>query len=177
MITPSFRAEHYELHSNGGTVTLEPIAVVAAQALGEAIAQIEPWATLGTNSARLISYLTIDDPHCCRRIIRYGDANAGVVAVRSPWLYGPYLTLLAVLPGYQNSGIGSAVLQWMEDEAKERPANLWVCASSFNAEALAFYERRGFGRVGDLPDLVAPGFTEVLLRKPLGEKIGKNDLS
>ncbi len=41
------------------------------------------------------------------------------------------------------------------------------CGFYFNADAIAFYERFGFRRAAELPDLVADGLTEVLLRKPL----------
>ena len=52
---------------------------------------------------------------------------------------------------------------------KHRSRNLWVCASSFNARALRFYERHGFARAATLPGLVADGYDEILLRKfPLG---------
>ena len=49
------------------------------------------------------------------------DKIAGVVAIRSPWLRGPYLELLCVLPDFQRQRIGADVLQWMEQEV--RPTN------------------------------------------------------
>ena len=39
------------------------------------------------------------------------------VALRTPWLYGPYIALLAVLPDFQGRGIGSAVLRHVEEDA------------------------------------------------------------
>jgi hypothetical protein len=44
-----------------------------------------------------------------------------------------------------------------------------VCASEFNARAIEFYERHGFDRVGAIPDLISPGFAELLLRKRLAK--------
>ena len=89
-----------------------------------------------------------------------------MVLVRDPWLKGPYLELLALLPPFQNQGIGSGILAWLEREALVQAArNLWVCASSFNARALRFYERHGFAPAAVLPGLVADGFDEILLRK------------
>ena len=43
--------------------------------------------------------------------------------------------------------------------------NLWVCASSFNERALRFYQRNGFRQAASLPELVADGYDEILLRK------------
>jgi ribosomal protein S18 acetylase RimI-like enzyme len=90
-----------------------------------------------------------------------------LVVVRSPWLYGPYISLLAVLPSHQGLGLGSAVLASIERQLDSSDRNLWVCASTFNSSAIDFYIHRGFEPVGDLPDLVRVGFTERLFRKRL----------
>jgi GNAT superfamily N-acetyltransferase len=88
------------------------------------------------------------------------------VSVRYPWLKGPYLELLALLPQAQKQGIWSSIIAWLESEALRHQArNLWVCASSFNAGALRFYERHGCRPAATLPGLVADGFDEILLRK------------
>jgi ribosomal protein S18 acetylase RimI-like enzyme len=78
--------------------------------------------------------------------------------------------LLALLPQAQDQGIGSIIIAWFESTALKHGArNLWVCASSFNADALRFYGRHGFYPVATLPGLVADGYDEILLRKfPLG---------
>lgn len=163
-----FRAERYELAlRGGGLATLQPIEMAAVVSLAAAIAAIDPWSRLGISAAQLSAGLAAEDPHLCRRVITVGGASAGVVVVRHPWLFGPYLNLLAVLPTYQRHGIGAAVLGWMEQEVRGQARNLWLCASAFNSGALAFYERHGFSRVGDLPDLIAPGLSEVLMRKRL----------
>ncbi|MGH6803956.1 MAG: hypothetical protein ACREC3_11410 [Methyloceanibacter sp.] len=41
----------------------------------------------------------------------------------------------------------------------------WVCAASFNRDALRFYERHGFRPAATLPGLVVDGYDEILLRK------------
>jgi ribosomal protein S18 acetylase RimI-like enzyme len=63
-------------------------------------------------------------------------------------------------------------MAWFESAGlKHGSRNLWVCASSFNARALRFYERQGFTRAATLPGLVANGYDEILLRKfPLGSQ-------
>lgn len=166
----TFVRNRYELALRGGqALALEPPGRDSARVVADAMCRIDPWLTLRATPEQLRDYLTGQDAQCCRRVLRLEGAIAGVVAVRSPWLYGPYLTLLAVLPGYQGMGIGSAILGWMVDEAGDAAKNLWVCASEFNARAIAFYERHGFQRVGVIADLVAPGVAEVLLRKRLAK--------
>ena len=164
-----FRAERYEIGTSlaGARVSLEPICLSTVTALALGMTAIDPWARLGTDPTALTAYLTGEDPQCCRKVIRVDGADAGIVAVRSPWLHGPYLTLLAVLPPHQSAGLGARVIEWMAAETGRSARNLWVCTSSFNDGAQAFYRRHGFERVGDLDDLVGPGFTEILLRKKL----------
>jgi GNAT superfamily N-acetyltransferase len=119
---------------------------------------------------RLARVLKTEDPSVHRYVVRHGADEAGLVSVRSPWLKGPYLELLALLPPVQGQGIGGRILTWLEQTAAAQEArNLWVCASAFNVRALRFYGRHGFEPVTRLPDLVQDGYEEILLRKfPIG---------
>ena len=137
-----------------------------AAALGPAVAAIDPWARMGYAADVLTRFLASSDPAAHTFAVLSDGALAGGVTVRYPWLKGPYLEFLAVLPGFQGKGLGSAVLAWMEREAAAaRERNLWVVCSAFNAAALAFYQRHGYRPAGRLPDLVHDGFEEILLRK------------
>jgi GNAT superfamily N-acetyltransferase len=130
------------------------------------MASMDPWRRLGYGVSALQRYLVTDSPALVRHEIAVEGECAGVVAVRAPWLRGPYLELLAVLPAHQGRGIGAAVLRWLEAEAA--PArNLWVMVSAFNEGARRFYARHGFVEVGAVPGLVREGFDEVLMRKAL----------
>ncbi len=44
---------------------------------------------------------------------------------------------------------------------------VYLCVSSFNIRALRFYELHGFAKVGELPNFVADGNSEVLMQKRL----------
>jgi diamine N-acetyltransferase len=149
----------------GDDLSLQPIDLAAACHLATALVAVDPWRTLGSDAGKLADYLMAKDPHCHRRLICHGGEMAGVVAIRDPWLYGPYLALLAVLPKHQRSGIGSTVLGWMEGQARALADNMWVCVSSFNVRAQHFYQRHGFVCVADLDALVHPEHSERLLRK------------
>jgi diamine N-acetyltransferase len=166
--TLPFGKDRYSLAlEDGQQLVLEPPDGVSAQALGHALASIDPWQTLRISADTLSAFLLREDPHCFRKVISCDHAIAGLVAVRNPWLFGPYLNLLAVLPPFQRHRIGSAILHWMASEVGETASNLWVCVSKFNPRAFAFYERHGFEFVAELPELVKPGFAELLLRKQL----------
>jgi ribosomal protein S18 acetylase RimI-like enzyme len=127
---------------------------------------MEPWSVMNYPAKTLAAFLLKPDGGASRYVVSVDDQEAGVVSVRHPWLKGPYLELLALLPRAQNQGIGSSIVAWFESAALQHQArNLWVCASSFNARGLHFYERHGFTRAATLPGLVAEGYDEILLRK------------
>jgi ribosomal protein S18 acetylase RimI-like enzyme len=147
-------------------IELRPMTSDVALRLACRLAAIPPWSTMNYPAEGIGAYLTREDLASRRFAILREGALAGVLAVRWPWLRGPYLELLGLAPEFQGQGLGAAALDWMEREGSLVEARwLWLLVSSFNARAIAFYQRRGFERVANLDDLVANGFTEILMRK------------
>jgi len=140
----------------------------AAQSLGEALAQIDPWARYAYTGETLAAFLGGEEPGAQRFQIIVDQAIAGAIVVRSNWLRGPYLQFLGIVPAFHRQGVGRSALFWFERAAEAGDArNLWVVASDFNVAAQAFYERHGFARVGTIDGLVAEGAAEILFRKRL----------
>jgi diamine N-acetyltransferase len=153
------------IHQLDGAV-LVPVVPETAAGLATRLAAIPPWSTMKYSAGGMQSYLTAPDAACRRFAIMSDGALAGAAAIRWPWLKGPYLELIGLTPEFQGRGLGAAVLDWMEREAAVARARwLWLLVSSFNARAIAFYERRGFERTAALDDLAADGFSEILMRK------------
>jgi len=147
---------------------IRPIATAERRRLAEALAAMQPWATLNIAADDLTQYLSNEDGGAQHYAVAVDGALAGAVCLRFPWLKGPYNEHLAVLPAHQGHGLGTEILSFVEAEARQLCGrNVWVCASGFNDRAHRFYRRRGFVEVGPLPDLVADGFSETLLRKQL----------
>ena len=151
-----------------GPATLEAMTPDDAQALGHALAAIDPWSRMNYAAEDLAAFLSSSESGTHKLVIRCDGQRAGCVAVHENWLKGPYLQLLGLLPGFQSRGIGSLVLGWFAECGGPDTRNLWVISSTFNTRATAFYRRHGFTEVATLQDLVADGFDEVLLRKLLG---------
>lgn len=166
MTTKPFASEHYDLAHEVPGLTLARLPVSEAARLGKAFAAIDPWRSYPYDAKHLEGYfagIEVDAPRL--GLFRDGDL-AGVVGVRLNWLRGPYLQFLGVLPAHQNHRLGHAALGWLFAEAKRAGArNVFVCVSDFNGGARRLYTAHGFEAVGDLPDLVAAGQTEVLMRR------------
>ncbi|OAN65471.1 GNAT family N-acetyltransferase [Magnetospirillum moscoviense] len=139
--------------------TIRPLTGAEPDHFAALLIDLDPWRRLGYNALALADYLDRPDPTLTRMTV----PGKGVIAVRSPWLRGPYIELLAVLPDAQGQGIGRALVEWAESRGG---ANLWACVSDFNKAARAFYGRLGFVEVAPLPGLVTAGESEILLRRP-----------
>ncbi len=165
---PAFRAESYALPAAG--LSLSAVTAAEAQALGAALAAIDPWQHYGITAANLAGLFAPAADGGIRLAVRRstGAAPIGVVVIRSPWLVGPYMQFLAVLPGAQGKGIGRAVLDWFAAEAGSAGArNAWICAAAFNHGAQRLYRRCGYEPAAVLDGLIATGIDEVLMRKRL----------
>ncbi len=139
----------------------------AAQ-IGPALALMDPWKRLGFGADSLTEYLNRPDPSLARFAILHQGELVGALATRTPWLRGPYLELLAILPQAQGQGIGKQALAWAFAKAKAKGAlNFWACVSAFNHSARGFYSHMGFIEATELTNLVVAGEHEILLRKVL----------
>lgn len=145
----------------------------AARSLGELLVAIDPWRRLEFSAEGIARYLLRDDPALIRHALWLDDTAVGVIAIRFPWLRGPYIEMLGLGESCQGLGVGRRLLDWVEREALQAgQRQVWVAASAFNERALTFYERNGFRRIGVLEDLVKPGFNEILLGKKLAATLG-----
>lgn len=151
-----------------GPASLAPFCEATARTLAEACGKIDPWVRMAYPVDGLSRFFLRPDPTAHRYALHVNQALAGGVVVRHPWLKGPYLEFLAILPDHQSNGVGGAILDWFENEVAGTDRNIWVLVSDFNTRALAFYQRHGFEPVAPLPGVAVEGFTEILLRKQLG---------
>jgi diamine N-acetyltransferase len=136
-----------------------------ARVISNILAIQDPWLRLGYTEKGLFRYLNRTDPSLSRYAVLVSEETVGVVCVRYPWLRGPYLEMLAVFPPHQGKNLGKALIVWMSDECCGLSNNIWTTVSSFNTPALSFYKKIGFNEIAELPDLVAGGFSEILLQK------------
>ena len=159
-----FAATSYRLAAD---VEVRALRENEARIVAARLADLVPWRSLGYTTAGLERYLTRHDPSLSRYALWCADRLSGVVAVRAPWLRGAYLELLAVFEETQGQGLGQKIMTWLLAEGGRAGANLWAAVSTTNERARRFYARHGFVAVGELPDLVRVGYTEILLRRPL----------
>lgn len=152
----------------GRAVTLAPMTLEAAGALGQAMAAIDPWARAGYSAERLCDFFARSEAATSRYCILADAALAGVMVVRHAWLHGPYLHFIGLRPEFHGQHIGDAALGWLEREARRgNSRNIWLCCSDYNTGARRFYEAHGFRITAEIDGLVFDGMSELLMRKQL----------
>jgi len=160
----AFEPKTYDL----GAGLLRPLSPWNAEKLGGALAAMPPWSVIGWPAELLTAGFLRQAPSVRRFELLAGGELAGIVTIQHPFLHGPYLQLLAVLPEFQGRNLGLAILRWMEHQARaEEARQLWLCVSTFNVRARAFYERFGFEAVTVLEKLASEASDELFMRKRL----------
>lgn len=160
----AFELKTYDL----GLGLIRPLSSGNAEAFGAALAAMPPWSVIGWPQELLTAAFLRQPPSVHRFELLAGGELAGIVTIQDPFLHGPYLQLLAILPSFQGLNLGLSALQWMEQQARmEEARQLWLCVSTFNTRARAFYERFGFEAVAVLDKLASEASDELFMRKRL----------
>lgn len=137
----------------------------------------EPWLTLG-EQVDFKTYIALKQAHVCTVSIAGKTEVAGFVIFTADPVFarGGYLRAIGVAPAMRRHGIGRELLSFMESMIARRCDNIFLCVSSFNRPAQAFYRKFGYTRAGKLPDLLVPGESEYIYWKRFrtaGRKQGK----
>ncbi len=130
------------------------------------MAETEPWITLGRDYEGCLEV--------CRRpayevyVSRLGREPCGlVVLVRYGVAGSPYIASIAVSESFRSRGIGARLLEFAENLYRPAARHIFLCVSSFNTRARAWYERCGYRSVGELEDYIIEGASEILMHKAL----------
>lgn len=129
-------------------------------------AGLEPWITLGSTLERC--------RHACRLpehlvyVARFEGELCGAMVLHPRGVAGsPYIKSIAIAEGYRSKGTGTALMEFAEDLFHGEARHIFLCVSSFNARARAFYERLGYRPAGEFKDYVIEGASEILMHKRL----------
>jgi GNAT superfamily N-acetyltransferase len=130
----------------------------------------DPWVTLGMDYGKCLEAF---DGICKEiHIVKVGPDIAGFVILQVCGTFSGYIQTICIGEDYRGRGIGTALLDFCEKRVLKFSPNLFICVSSFNTGARRLYENFGFKVVGELDNFVRQGFTEILMRKTVGPRVG-----
>lgn len=148
-------------------LTIRPLAPgPETEACAALMASSEPWITLQRDLRASLRFL--QDSRRERYAALIGDELAGFLVLNLQGAFVGYLQTICVAPPFQGQGLGTALIAFAEDRIFREHPNVFLCVSSFNHAARRLYERLGYAVVGELPDYVVSGCSEILLRKTRG---------
>jgi len=126
----------------------------------------DPWTTLGITFKQALERLT--DASREIHVATVGNDIAGVMILFLDGVLKGYIQTIAVHPDWRSRGVGRRMMDFAEERIFKLSPNVFLCVSSFNTKAQKFYEQLGYQRVGELPDFVTKGHSEILMRKTRG---------
>lgn len=134
------------------------------------MASSEPWITLGRSYETCLG--VIQDPSREVYVARQETRFAGFLILCMTGAFVGYIQTVCIDPSCRGRGLGTRLLQFAEERILRVSPNIFMCVSSFNDAARRLYLRLGYHVVGELPDLIVQGHSEILLRKTVGPSTG-----
>ena len=134
------------------------------------MSRTDPWITLDMNYRQCLDAF---EGRCKEiYIVRIGPQIAGFVILQVCGTFSGYIQTVCISEDHRGKGIGTTLLSFCEERVLKFSPNLFICVSSFNTGAIRLYEKFGFKIVGELENFVKQGFTELLMRKTAGPRVG-----
>mgnify|MGYP001271655948 CR=1 FL=1 len=134
------------------------------------MSKTDPWITLG------LSYelcLTAFEGECKEVFaVRNGKNIAGFAVLQVCGSFSGYIQTICINEDQRGKGLGTKLLEFCEERILKFSPNIFICVSSFNTGAMKLYYKLGFKLVGELDNFIKEGYTELLLRKTAGARIG-----
>jgi [ribosomal protein S18]-alanine N-acetyltransferase len=124
----------------------------------------DPWVTLGIPLERC--RMNCNNPDFQVYIPHIESKPCGVLILDKRGVLGcPYIKSIAIAKEFRSMKIGDSLMEFAENLYRGESKYMFLCVSSFNTRARAFYERRGYNAVGEIKDFVVEGKSEILMHK------------
>jgi ribosomal-protein-alanine N-acetyltransferase len=145
-----------------------PLSRTHIPACREIVAASDPWKRLG-EGIDFSSVISREAPYFRAYVCIVENKAVGFIVFASNPVFaqGGYLRALGVSPSMRRRGIGKKLLAFAEQTTARHSRNFYLCVSSFNRRAQAFYRALGYTRVGNIPELIRAGASEYIFWKRL----------
>ena len=125
----------------------------------------EPWISLERGYQESLEILT--EPMREVYAARLSEEIVGFIVVEMMGTFKGYIKSVYVTPEYRGQGIGSQLMNNVEERVFSETPNVFLLVSDFNSGAMKLYERLGYDEIGEFKDYIKRGHSEVLMRKSL----------
>ena len=130
----------------------------------------DPWITLGMNYEQCLK--AFEGNYKEIYVVVIENAIGGFVIIQTCGTFSGYIQTICIDEAYRGKGFGKKLLKFCEERILKFSPNVFICVSSFNTGASKLYYEFGFKLIGEMENFVKAGFTELLLRKSVGPRVG-----
>ena len=134
------------------------------------MAATDPWLKLGMDFEICLS--AFEGDHREVYIAMYENELAGFVIIQVTGTFSGYIQSICISEKYRGRGFGTTLMKFCEKRILEFSPNIFICVSVFNHSAKKLYESMGYKTIGELESFLREGFTEILMRKTAGPRLG-----
>ncbi|MEM3454730.1 MAG: GNAT family N-acetyltransferase [Thermoproteota archaeon] len=130
----------------------------------------EPWKTLRTTEKEARTSLLGGIKSGKTIVAKVDNKTVGFIVFypKGAFPLGGYIKLIGVHKDFRGMGIGRELMKRAEKEIFNYAKNSFLLVSSFNKAAQKFYRSLGYKKVGEIPDAIMKGYSEIIMRKTLG---------
>lgn len=147
-------------------IQIQPAQFEERAKIAALMAISSPWTDLNISSA--VCEKNCHDPEFELYVAYVHGQLAGGMLIDMRGLAGsPYLKSIVVETTYRDQGVGTELILFALNLCKEKSQHFFLCVSSFNHRAKAWYKKLGFIEIGELKDYLVDGQSEFLLYKKL----------
>ena len=146
------------------SIKIVPMTRSHIPACNEIVASSEPWKTLRENVDFLPS---IKRRHAFVAVIAGAVAGFAIFTPEPVFARGGYLRAIGVASAIRGFGVGRTLMAFAERTTAKHAPNFYLCVSSFNRPAQAFYRKCGYEKIGKLDGLIRKGASEYIYWKKL----------
>ena len=130
----------------------------------------DPWITLHMDFDLCMA--AFDGSYKEIYIIDAENVIAGFVILQVAGTFSGYIQTICINEQFRGQGLGRKLLGFCEERILKFSPNVFICVSSFNKGALKLYQNFGFKLIGEMDNFVREGYSELLLRKSAGARVG-----
>ena len=152
-------------------MTIRPIGAADVDACASLMRAIPLWIEYGVTPERARAIFADAVGGSSAALVAEDDGRVigfVVYRLRGTFVHSGYILDVGVATDAQHRGVGNLLMDAAETEILRHGPNVFLLVSAQNSRAQRFYERRGYQRIGEIPDYIRRGTTEVLYRKTLG---------
>jgi ribosomal protein S18 acetylase RimI-like enzyme len=132
----------------------------------ELMARSDPWVRLRATPEQCRA--ACRDPEYLLYVAHANGVACGAIVLQKRGVAGsPYVKSIVVDEDFRGQRVGAALMEFTENLLRGEARHLFLCVSSFNTRARAFYERLGYRAAGEFNDYIIDGASEILMHKRL----------